>query len=102
MNSVNQHNRILRLFLSSLTLILFFSLQLSAQEIDSLQVATGKKIFNANCASCHKLDKKLIGPALGGIADKRSREWLIAWIKDNNALRASGDQDAIDVFNEYN
>jgi mono/diheme cytochrome c family protein len=27
--------------------------------IDSLQVVTGKKIFNANCAACHKLDTKL-------------------------------------------
>ena len=71
------------------------------QEVDP-RVAVGKKIFQTNCASCHKLDKKLIGPALGGIADKRSKEWLIAWIKDNNALRASGDQDAIDVFKEYN
>ena len=68
----------------------------------TLRVAVGKKIFQTNCASCHKLDKKLIGPALGGIADRRSNEWLKAWIKDNNALRASGDQDAIDIFEEYN
>jgi len=72
-----------------------------AQEVDP-RVAVGKKLFQTNCAACHKLDKKLIGPALGNIADKRDAEWLISWIKDNNALRASGDQDAIDVFNEYN
>ena len=102
MKSVKQHNRILRLFLSSLTLILLFSLQLSAQEIDSLQVATGKKIFNANCASCHKLEGKLIGPALGKVEDRRTNEWLKAWIKDNAALRASGDADAKAIFDEYN
>lgn len=27
----------------------------------------GRKLFKSLCASCHKLDKKLIGPALGGI-----------------------------------
>jgi cytochrome c2 len=27
----------------------------------------GKNLFKALCASCHKLDKKLIGPALGAI-----------------------------------
>ena len=27
----------------------------------------GRKLFKTLCASCHKLDKKLIGPALGGI-----------------------------------
>ncbi len=70
-------------------------------EVDP-KVAIGKKLFQTNCAACHKLDKKLIGPALGNISDKRTTEWLIAWIKDNNALRASGDQDAIDIFKEYN
>ena len=66
------------------------------------KVAAGKKLYQVHCASCHKLDKKLIGPALGDVADRRSMEWLKAWIKDNAALRASGDQDAIDIFNEYN
>ncbi len=102
MKSVNQHNRFLRLFLSSLTFILLFTSQLSAQEIDSTQVRTGKKIFNANCASCHMLQKKFTGPALGGVEERRTNEWLKAWIKDNAALRATGDADAIAIFNEYN
>lgn len=102
MKSVNQHNRILRLFLSSLTFILLFSFQLSAQEIDSTQVRNGKKIFNANCAACHKLQGKLIGPELGNVEDRRTNEWLTSWIRDNAALRASGDGDAIAIFNEYN
>ncbi len=73
----------------------------SSQAVDP-KVAIGKKLFQTNCAACHKLDKKLIGPALANVADKRSKEWLHAWIKDNNALRASGDKDAIDIFNEFN
>lgn len=64
--------------------------------------ANGKALFNANCASCHKLDKKLVGPALGDVTQRRSEEWLIAWIKDNAALRATGDADANAVFKEYN
>lgn len=86
-------------FLTSLSFIFLISFSLTAQQGDP---ANGKKLFNTNCAACHKLDKKLIGPPLGGIADRRSNEWLQAWIKDNNALRASGDQDAIDIFEEYN
>jgi mono/diheme cytochrome c family protein len=89
----------LKKILASLSFLFLFSFNLSAQEGD---YANGKKLFNANCAACHKLDKKLIGPALGGVTDRRDNEWLQAWIKDNNALRASGDQDAIDIFNEYN
>lgn len=102
MKSVEKHSQTLRLLLSSLTLFLLFSFQLSAQEIDSLQVVKGKKIFNANCASCHKLEGVLIGPALGDVVDRRTNEWLKLWIKDNAALRASGDADAVAIFNEFN
>lgn len=28
---------------------------------------TGRKLFNVNCASCHKLDKYITGPALRNI-----------------------------------
>ncbi len=99
MKSVLQHNTTQRFFLSSLIFILLFTIQLSAQTGDAKR---GKGIFNANCAACHKLDKKSIGPALEGITEKRTREWLHLWIKDNNALRASGDVDAIAIYEEYN
>ncbi len=62
----------------------------------------GKKLFKSNCASCHKLDKKLVGPALTGVTDKYSEEWLTKWIRNNAELRASGDEDAIAIFEEYN
>ncbi|MGA0196115.1 MAG: c-type cytochrome [Schleiferiaceae bacterium] len=64
--------------------------------------SNGKKLFKSNCASCHKLDKKLVGPALTGVTDKYSEEWLLAWIRNNAELRASGDADAISIFEEYN
>ena len=48
------------------------------------------------------MDKKLVGPALGDVTERREADWLNAWIKDNAALRASGDADAIAIFNEYN
>ena len=49
---------------------------------------------NQLCSSCHKLDKKFVGPALGGVEDRRENDWLKSWIKDNAALRATGDKDA--------
>ena len=36
-----------------------------AQEQDP-DPMVGKKLFNANCAACHKLNKKAVGPALRG------------------------------------
>jgi len=62
----------------------------------------GKKLFNNNCAACHKLDKRLVGPPLRGIANRREREWLHAFIKDGQALIDSGDTLAVQIFEEYN
>ncbi|MDV7186920.1 c-type cytochrome [Lutibacter sp. TH_r2] len=94
MKSVKHHRTLSRLALKSLAFLLFFSINLSAQEAN---VQNGEKLFKANCAACHKLDKKLIGPALEGITEQRDQDWLIAWIKDNNALAASGDKLAKEV-----
>jgi len=63
--------------------------------------AKGKDLFKANCAACHKLDGKLVGPPLGGITEKKSAEWLHKWIKNSKALIDAGDKDAIAIFEEY-
>lgn len=54
------------------------------------QSSAGAKIFKANCASCHKLNAKLIGPALYGVEQRwvdagnyqgvSGREWLKRFI----------------------
>lgn len=52
----------------------------------------GKALFNTNCASCHKVDKDLTGPALLGIEDRwSSKELLKVWIKNWSAAVATGD-----------
>ena len=61
----------------------------------------GESLFKANCASCHKLYKKAVGPALHGVTERREREWLYKWIKNSAALIASGDQQAVEIYNEY-
>ncbi|CAL2104028.1 Molybdopterin oxidoreductase subunit, predicted; chaperone protein HtpG [Tenacibaculum sp. 190130A14a] len=104
MKSVKHHNRFTQKLLQSFVFLLVLSLSFSAysQDIDEARQKEGKKLFKSLCASCHKLDKKLVGPALGGIEERRENDWLKAWIKDNAALRASGDKDAIAIFEEYN
>ncbi|MCC5917128.1 MAG: c-type cytochrome [Cryomorphaceae bacterium] len=80
------------------------SMSLFAQDESELlgDPDNGKKIFTGQCAACHKLDKKAIGPALGGVAERRDMDWIIAWTRNNAQLRASGDKDAIAIFEEYN
>jgi len=99
MKSVKKHHPLSRLIVCSLAFLLLFSVNLSAQEGDA---SKGKQLYNANCAACHKLDKRLVGPALKGIGEKRSFEWLKAWIKDSQGLIKSGDADAKAIFEEYN
>lgn len=65
--------------------------------------ASGEEIFNSNCMACHSLsDKKLTGPGLNGLMDRREKDWLVKWIRNSQELIASGDADAIAVFEEYN
>ena len=63
----------------------------------------GEQIFKANCTSCHNIGEgRLIGPGLKGVTEKRNKEWLKQWINSSSELIASGDADAIAIFEEYN
>jgi cytochrome c2 len=74
-------------------LVLFTSLSFAGN------ADNGLKLFKSNCASCHHMTKASTGPALTGVLDRvPSEEWLYSWIKDNNALRASGDAYANEVY----
>lgn len=68
----------------------------------SQNIEEGEKLYQANCTACHQIDNKLIGPALRGVSDKYSEEWLIKWIKNSAEMIASGDPDAIAIYEEYN
>ena len=104
MKSVEKHSQLTRLLLKSFTFLLIFSMSLSlyAQDaVDAERQSEGRKLFKSLCSSCHKLDKKFVGPALGKVEERREADWLKSWIKDNAALRASGDADANAIFDEY-
>ena len=83
---------------SSLIILLFaVSASVSAQNVEE-----GEKLYKANCTACHQIDNKLIGPALRGVSDKYSEEWLIKWIKNSAEMIAAGDPDAVAIWEEYN
>ena len=82
-----------------MVLVLGLSFTLSAQEADPI---AGKKLFNANCAACHKLNKKAVGPALKGVSAKYDKEWLYSWIKNSSAMIKAGDAQAVAIWEEYN
>lgn len=86
-------------FLLTLLFTFFSIFIIYAQEAD---VQAGKKLFNANCAACHKLNKKAVGPALKGVSAKYDREWLYSWIKNSSAMIKDGDPQAVSIWEEYN
>ncbi len=41
----------------------------------------GETLFNEKgCAACHKMDKDVTGPALGGVTERREPEWIARMI----------------------
>ena len=84
-----------RIFLVALLLP---SLSIS-QEAD---IQAGKSLFNANCAACHQLNRKAVGPALSGVTEKYDKEWLYSWIRNGTQMIKDGDPQAVAIWEEYN
>jgi len=123
MKKVGNHSSISRIYSFGLALMLTISLSSFAQEtaapaatatpaaapVATAPAATaggdavkGKELFNANCAACHNLDKKMTGPALRGISAKYDMAWIYKWVSNSSALIKSGDAKAVKVFEENN
>ena len=49
-------------------------------EIDQKMADEGKAVFLAKCSACHKISKRLIGPAMVGITERRTPEWIMNMI----------------------
>jgi cytochrome c551/c552 len=97
--------RTISLFFRSVvkSLLLIFFLNLAGISVTFGQdAAEGAALFKANCTSCHAIDRKVVGPALKGVNDRHDEAWLLKWIKNSPALVASGDADAVKLFNDNN
>lgn len=40
----------------------------------------GRVIFETKCSACHKFDSKYVGPALQGVTNQRTPEWIMNMI----------------------
>ena len=71
---------------------------LSAAE--TAAVSAGDALFKNNCAQCHAVNDKVVGPALAGISKRRSISWLVPWVHNSSKVIASGDEYAVKLFND--
>jgi cytochrome c551/c552 len=61
-----------------------------------------KLIFTARCAGCHNVNKILTGPALAGVAERRSIDWIVNFVHSSQSVIKAGDTTAVALFNKFN
>lgn len=94
---MNKKRKILQKLQSVLIFVAFFSIAQLAQAQD------GKALFNAKCASCHAIDKQLVGPALKGVEDRwDDKKMIYEWVRNSAVVIKKGYPRAVTVYNEFN
>jgi cytochrome c oxidase cbb3-type subunit 3 len=69
-------------------------------EIDDAWVKQGEDLFILKCSSCHKVDKRFVGPPLHGVIDRRSPEWIMNMILNPEEM-VNKNTVAKELFLEY-
>ncbi|UXX79935.1 c-type cytochrome [Reichenbachiella carrageenanivorans] len=95
------------LFLSLIFSVLFTQNVAVAQDADGIPtdeaiISAGEKLFKANCTVCHDVNDKVIGPALRDVHKRRNLAWIQAFVKNSQKVIKSGDEYAVNLYNEYN
>ncbi len=70
-------------------------------EIDAEMAAAGEAKFNAICIACHQVEQRMIGPAMAGVMDRRSPEWVMNMILNPDGMLKE-DPIAKALLKEYN
>lgn len=70
-------------------------------EIDQEMAAAGKARFAALCMTCHTVNRRMIGPAMQGIYERRSPEWVMNMILNPEGMLKE-DPIARALLKEYN
>src|SRR5476651_599573 len=87
----------------SRSVLLLGGLALLSSSVRAQDVAKGEALFKQNCTSCHKIDVRMTGPALGPlITAETDDKFLTHWIQNNQALIKANDPKALKIYNEYN
>ena len=72
-----------------------------SEEIDTELAAQGEAKFNTICIACHMVDQRMIGPAMKGVYERRSPEWVMNMILNPDGMLKE-DPIAKALLKEYN
>ncbi len=70
-------------------------------EINAEMAAAGEEKFQAICTACHMAEQRMIGPALKGVYERRSPEWVMNMIINPDKMLKE-DPIAKALLKEYN
>ncbi len=84
------------------SILLLLTLIISGSVFAQQDAEEGKLIFRSRCASCHAVDRRLVGPALQNVYDRRDNKWIIDFVHSSQTVIKKGDADAVALFEEYN
>ncbi len=65
-------------------------------------VDDGKPIFTSRCASCHNVNKIIVGPALAGVSERHPEDWIIKFVHSSQTVIKGGDKTAVDLYEKFN
>jgi len=72
-----------------------------SDEIDEELAAQGKATFEIICVACHQTNQRMIGPAMAGVYERRSPEWVMNMILNPDGMLKE-DPIAQALLKEYN
>lgn len=82
----------------SLSLFILIALYATANP----PVEEGKAIFTTRCAGCHNVNKIVTGPALAGVDQRHTIDWIINFVHSSQTVIKGGDAKAVALFEKFN
>jgi cytochrome c553 len=70
-------------------------------EVNAEMAAAGEAKYKAICTACHMDNQRMIGPALAGVYERRSPEWVMNMILNPDGMLKE-DPIAMALLKEYN
>ncbi|NJM94561.1 MAG: c-type cytochrome [Cytophagales bacterium] len=74
----------------------------SGPSTDPAVIAAGESLFKANCAVCHAVHEKVVGPALKDVHQRRPLPWILNFVRNSQKVIQGGDEYAVNLYNQYN
>ena len=81
---------------------LFLLITVAFAAIADPPTEVGKTIFSTRCASCHNVNKIVVGPALAGVDGRHSIDWIINFVHSSQTVIKGGDKEAVALFDKFN